>query len=181
MITPSLVWEHLDFNLDNPLFTDVNVRRAIAMGIDCQSIVSTALKGVAIQSGSDQFPLSWAYNQQVKVTTRDMNAAKELLIQAGWVQGPDGVFAKNGTRLSFVLTTTEGNKVRETVAQMIVQQLKEIGIEVQVKLVDSGELFDRVLKTRHFEVAMYAWVLSLDPDDTNFWHSRVFRVMVMVL
>lgn len=172
VITPSLIWEHFDFNLDNPLFQDVRVRQAIALGIDRQMIVSTALKNAAIPANGDQSPVSWAYNPAVKPAARDINAAKELLTQAGWKQGSDGIFAKDGRRLTFSLTTTSGNKVRETVAHMISQQLKEAGIETAVRLIEPPAFFGDVLKTRRFETAMYAWVGGIDPDNMSLWHSK---------
>jgi len=172
VVTPNMIWEHIDFNLDNALFADVRVRQAVTLGIDKQAIVSTALKGMASPATGDQSPLSWAYNPVVKTQPRNINAARELLLQAGWQQGTDGIFAKNGLRLSFGLVTTAGNKTRETVAQTITQQLKEVGIEVKVQFVDVPQFFSDVLKARRFESAMYAWVAGVDPDDISLWNSK---------
>ncbi|MDR3561726.1 MAG: peptide ABC transporter substrate-binding protein [Negativicutes bacterium] len=172
LVTPNMIWEHLDFNLDNALFQDMRVRKAIALGIDKQAIVNNVLKGVASPAAGDQSPISWAYNPVTKAQPRDVNAARELLTQAGWQLGTDGIFAKNGRRLSFSLATTVGNKTRETVAQTIAQQLKEIGIAVDVRLIDAPIFFGDVLKARRFEAAMYAWVAGADPDDINLWHSK---------
>ncbi|SDF48356.1 peptide ABC transporter substrate-binding protein [Sporolituus thermophilus] len=171
-ITPNMIWEHLDFNLDNPLFQDVRVRQAIALAIDRQSIITTVLKNVASPAVADQPPLSWAYNPALKPPARDVNKARELLAQAGWKQGPDGVFAKDGQRLAFSLVTTGGNKIRETVGQVIIQQLKEVGIQGELRLVDAPLFFGDVLKNRRFETAMYAWVAGLDPDNQSLWHSK---------
>jgi peptide/nickel transport system substrate-binding protein len=172
VVTPNMIWEHLDFNLDNALFQDGKVRQAIALGIDKQAIVTGALKGMASPASGDQSPLSWAYNPVIKVQPRNVNAARDLLAQAGWQPGPDGIFTRNGRRLSFGLVTTAGNKARETVAQIIVQQLKEVGIEVNVRFVDVPSFFSDVLKRRRFEAAMYAWVAGVDPDNISLWHSK---------
>jgi peptide/nickel transport system substrate-binding protein len=172
IITPNMIWEHLDFNLDNPLFRDVKVRQAIAMGIDRQTIINTILKNVASPAAGDQPPISWAYNPDLKPVQRNVSAARELLAQAGWKQGADGIFAKDGKRLSFGLATTAGNKVRETVAQAIAQQLREIGIEVEVRFIETPVFFGDVLKNRRFETAMYAWVAGTDPDNMTLWHSK---------
>ncbi len=172
VVTPNMIWEHLDFNLDNVLFQDVRVRRAIALALDRQAIITNNLKGVASPAVGDQSPLSWAYNPVLKAPARDVAAARELLTQAGFVPGSDGVFARSGRRLSFSLATTAGNKSREAVAQAIAQQLKEAGIEATVRLVDAPAFFGDVLKARRFEAAMFAWVAGLDPDDIGLWHSR---------
>ncbi|MDD4601980.1 Oligopeptide-binding protein AppA [bioreactor metagenome] len=172
VMTPGVIWEHLDLNLDNPLFQDVRVRQAILFGIDRQFIVENVLKNAASPAVADQSPLSWAYNPALTVPARDVDRARELLIQAGWQQGTDGIFIKNGRRLTFSLVTTAGNKVREAVAQMILQQLREVGIAVEVRPLDPKMFFDDVLKRRQFEVAMYGWVSGVDPDHSGLWHSK---------
>ncbi len=172
VVTPNMIWEHLDFNLDNPLFLDVRIRQAVALGLDRQAIVAGALKSMASPAAGDQSPLSWAFNPVTKVPPRSVAAARDLLAQAGWQPGPDGIFTQNGRRLSFSLTTTAGNKTREIVAQTIAQQLKEVGIEVNVRLVDVPSFFTDVLKTRRFETAMYAWVAGVDPDNISLWNSK---------
>lgn len=172
IITPNMVWEHLDFNLDNEIFRDVRVRKAVALAIDRQALVNSTLKNVASPAAGDQSPLSWAYNPTLSSPPRDINMAKELLTQAGFTQGADGIFAKDGRKLAFSLATTSGNRIREIVAQAIAQQLKEAGIEVEVKFIDSTEFFNEILKKRHFETAMYAFTGGVDPDNGNLWNSK---------
>lgn len=172
MISPNMIWEHLDFNLDNPLFQDIRIRKAIALGIDRQALISQTLRNVASPAFGDQSPLSWAYNPAIAAGGRDVTAARDLLIQAGWKQGPDGIFMKDGQKLSFSLVTTGGNKVRETVAEAIAGQLREVGIIMEVRLIDAPLFFSDILKNRRFESAMYAWVAGLDPDNKNLWNSR---------
>ncbi|SMC74550.1 peptide ABC transporter substrate-binding protein [Sporomusa malonica] len=172
VITSTMVWEHMDFNLDNPLFQDVRVRKAITSTIDRQAIVSSVLKGAASPAYGDQSPLSWAYNPMQQPPARDINAARDLLAQAGWQPGPDGVLTKDNKKLAFSLATPTGNKQREQTAQKIAEQLKEIGILVEVRPIDAPLFFSDVLKNRRFETAVYAWVAGVDPDNLNLWHSR---------
>lgn len=172
IITPNMVWEHLDFNLDNEFFRDVKIRRAIALAIDRQALINSTLKNAASSAVGDQSPLSWAYNPTLTPPPRNINMAKELLTQAGFTQGEDGIFAKDGRKLSFSLATTSENRMREIVAQAIAQQLKEAGIEVEVKFIDSTEFFNEILKKRRFETAMYAFTGGVDPDNINLWHSK---------
>jgi peptide/nickel transport system substrate-binding protein len=171
VLAPGRIWEHLDLNLDNPLFSDVQVRRAIALGIDRQALADNVLKGTAFAAVGDQSPISWAYNPVAKVSPRDVNAARAILTQAGWMPGVDGIYTKNGRRLSFVLTTAS-DTTREAVAQLISQQLKEAGIEVIIQLVDVGSLFHDVLKKRHFEAVLYGSILGMDPENISLWNSK---------
>lgn len=172
VISPSMIWEHLDFNLDNPLFQDVRVRQAIALSIDRPGLIAATLKGVASPAAGDQSPLSWAYNPALVVPPRDVNSARALLQQAGWHQGPDGVFVKNGRPLSFSLITTAGNRTREIVAQNIQQQLREAGIDMTIQTVEPQVFFHDVLPRRHFAMALFAWVAGVDPLNITHWHSR---------
>ena len=172
VITTNLIWEHLAFNQDQVMFKDARVRQAVMAAIDRQAIVNLVLKNAATVAVTDQHPLSWAYNQAVSSPVRDVNRARELLTQAGWILGTDGIFVKDGQKLSFTLSTTASNKMREAAGSLIVQQLKEAGILAEVQLVDVLAFFGDTLKNRRFEAAMYAWVTGPDPDNYTFWHSR---------
>lgn len=173
VITPNMIWEHLDFNLDNALFQDVRVRQAIALGIDKPALIANVLKGAAIPAVGDQSPLSWGYNSGTKQDVHDVNAARELLVQAGWKLGDDGIFAKDGSKLAFSLAFPTGNRAREIVASVMGQQLKEVGIAVEIKPIDPKKFFEEVLKKRGFETAMYAWVAGIDPNNSNLWYSKM--------
>jgi len=171
VVTPNLIWEHLDFNLDHPLFQDLRVRQAITLGIDRQAIITNVLKNAAGPATSDQSPLSWGYKQAAQ-EGRDVHAAQELLVQAGWQLGEGGIFTKDGAKLEFSLTFPTGTKFRETVASVIAQQLKEVGIVANLNPVDPKLFFDDLLKKRNFETAMYALVAGIDPDNFNLWNSK---------
>ena len=172
VVTPNLVWEHLDFNLDNALFQDGRVRQAIALGIDKQGILANVLKNAGSLALGDQSPLSWGYNTGLKSETRDVNAARELLQQAGWKLGDGGIFVKEGSKLAFSLVIPTGNRPREVAASVMVQQLKEVGIAVELVPIDEKVFFTEVLKNRSFHMALYAWVAGIDPDNLNLWHSK---------
>jgi len=172
IVTPNMIWEHLDFNLDNALFQDVRVRQAVALGIDKQALIANVLKNTASLAVGDQSPLSWGYNSEAKQEVRDVNAARELLVQAGWKLEEDGIFAKDGRKLAFSLAFPTGNRSREIVASVIGQQLKEVGIAVEIKPIDTKIFFADVLKKRGFETVMYAWVAGIDPDNLSLWHSK---------
>jgi len=62
--------------------------------------------------------------------------------------------------------------VREAVAQSIAEQLKEVGIAVEIRPLEAKLFFDDVLKNRKFQTALYAWVAGVDPDNVNLWNSH---------
>ena len=172
VVTPNMIWEHLDFNLDKELFQDVRVRQAISIGIDKELIIANVLKNAASPAIGDQSPLSWSYNPAMQQQARDVNVSRDLLMQAGWKLGEEGIFVKEGRKLAFSLEFPMGNKIRETVASVIAQQLKEVGIAVELRPIDGKVFFGEILKKRQFDTAMYAWVAGIDPDNLSLWHSK---------
>ena len=171
-ITMGSIWEHLDFNLDNILFTDARVRQAIALGIDRSELIEKPLKHAAFPSYTDVHPLSWAAIALPEQPVKNVAKARELLAAAGWKSGYDGVLTKDGRRLSFALSIPTGDKPREMVAAMLSGQLREIGIEMRIQIVDSRVFFRETLPNRRFEMALFAWVNTTDPDSYDLWHSR---------
>ncbi|HWR28327.1 MAG TPA: peptide ABC transporter substrate-binding protein [Negativicutes bacterium] len=171
-ITQGTIWEHADFNLDNPLFADVRVRQAIALGIDRPMLIESVLKNAAFPAYTDIHPLSWAAIPIPDPPVRNMVKAKELLEAAGWKAGYDGILAREGRRFSFTLTAPSGDKPREEVAEALSRQLREIGVEMRVQFVAGKAFFGEILPNRRFEMALFAWVNSTEPDNYDLWHSR---------
>jgi peptide/nickel transport system substrate-binding protein len=167
-----MVWEHIDLNLDNAKLQDPRVRQAISFAIDRQAIIAEAYRTAAVAAAADQWPVSWAARSDLAPLVRNVEAAKELLNQAGWRQGADGIFAKDGLRLSLSLVTTSNNKQREAATRLLTQQLREAGVEVTPRFIEIPALFSDVLPGRRFESALYAWYVGPDPDNSGLWHSR---------
>lgn len=166
--TPSATWEHVDMNLDNPHLADQRVRRAIAHAINRQRIVDQVFNGKNTVIHS--YAPAWRWDYSADVTKYDYNPARarQLLEEAGYRRGADGIYAKDGRRLSLKYQTTAGNQPRLLVTQVAQQDLKEAGIEVQLDYVPSSEYFASgdnpgPLWGRRFELGQYAWVANDDP------------------
>lgn len=170
-IKTNLVWEHFDFNLNNPLFKDKAVRQAIAYAIDTQGIVDNILDGAGIATSGSLSPLSWAY-KDLPQYERDVDKAKELLAQAGWEdKNKDGIIEKEGEKFIFNSSTTAGDIIRERVQAEIQKQLSEVGIQMNIQNYSSNVLFEDILKNRKYDTIMFAWLLTPDPDQIELWHS----------
>lgn len=169
---PTMIWEHIDLNLDNVRLKDVSVRLAISAAIDRQAIITEAYRGAATATAGDQWPGSWAARPDLAIPVRNLDLAKDLLNQAGWKLGGDGIYAKEGIRLSISMVSTGGNKQRETAVRIVTQQLREAGIELTARFVDIPVLFGELLPGRRFDSALYAWYVGADPDNGILWNSR---------
>jgi peptide/nickel transport system substrate-binding protein len=88
----------------------------------------------------------------------DTAAAAKLLEDAGYAKGADGVYAKDGQRLSLRISTTAGNQLRETQEQLFQAQMKEIGVDIKIANTDSTKLFGDWLPNGNFDIANFGWV-----------------------
>jgi len=173
---PSYVYSHVDLNQKNPLLQDVSVRQAINYAIDKQRIVRDITHGVHVVGYSVESPLSWAYNPNVKHYDFDPAKARQLLAQAGWQPGPDGVLVKNGTRLSFNLSAVAGGSNGEATETLVQQNLRNVGIDVKIKNYPSNLFFapmqeGGILQAGHYDAAFFAWVAGADPSGEDSIYS----------
>jgi peptide/nickel transport system substrate-binding protein len=143
--TNSSLFEMIYTNQRNPALDDVRVRQALEMGIDRQAIVNTLLQGRATLLAADQSPASWGYDKDLQPWPFDPQKAAELLAQAGWTKGSDGILQKGGQKLSLVYSTTAGNTTRESTQRLVQNSLKQLGIDVQIHNYPANALFGTVL------------------------------------
>jgi peptide/nickel transport system substrate-binding protein len=116
-------------------------------------------------------PLSWAHNPNVVKHTYDPAKAKQILDQAGWTVGSDGVRAKNGQRLTFEIMNIAGEQERLQILSFIQRQWKDIGVDAQIRNVDVGTMFGQALPKRTFEAA-YSFVgRYADPEMASLFLS----------
>lgn len=159
---PSLTYEHIDLNLDNPALTDKRVRQALLMAMDRETLVQKLFEGRQQVAHSWVHPKDAGYDPTVRKYPFDVAAAKKLLDEAGFKPGAGGVRQNAaGLKLSFEFATTAGNKVRELVQQVLQSQFKEIGVEVVIKNEPARSYFGQTLKERRYTgLGMYAWSSS---------------------
>ena len=84
---PSLTYEHIDLNLDNPLLADVRTRRALLLATDRQTLVTRLFEGLQPVAATWVNPLHPMYDPTVKPAPYDLPGAKKLLADAGWTPG----------------------------------------------------------------------------------------------
>jgi peptide/nickel transport system substrate-binding protein len=167
-----LQYEHLDFNTKNPLLADVAVRKAFATGLNIQQIVDRTVKQFSDKAtvlGNRMFMNGQAEYQDHRGSygNGDIAAAEKLLTDAGYAKGSDGIFAKGGKKLSFNISTTAGNQLRETQEQLIQAQAKEFGMEIKIKNAEADVLFGEWLPEGNFDISNFAWVGTPFPVSSN--------------
>ena len=158
-----LSFEHLDFNFKNPHLANANVRKAIATGLNIQELVDRTVK----QFTDKAAPLGnriWLPGQQYyqdhfgQYGKGDTAGATRLLEDAGYTTGADGIYAKDGSKLSLRISTTAGNQLRETQEQLIQAQMKQIGVDIKIANADNRKFFGEWLPAGNFDIANFGWV-----------------------
>ena len=169
---PSFGYVYMGYNLENPLFTDKKVRKAIGLAINKQEIVDVTLLGLGRVSTGPFLPGTWAYNKNVKESEFNPVAAKRLLADAGWTDTDgDGWLDQAGKKFSFTILTNQGNDQRKMACEIIQKRLKDVGIEMKIQVVEWSTFLREFIDKKRFEAVLLAWQLSRDPDCFDVFHS----------
>lgn len=170
---PGLIYEHVDFNLDNPILSERTVRQALLYGVDRAAISQQLFAGKQPVADTNVSPLDWVYEPQVTRYEYDPEKARTLLNDAGWDQLKRGIrYNSNGEKLSLELMTTAGNRTRELVEQVLQSQWRQIGVEVRIRNEPARVFFGETVSKRKFSgLAMYAWISSPESVPRSTLHS----------
>jgi peptide/nickel transport system substrate-binding protein len=168
---PGNAYTYLGFNLKDPRFADRRVRQAIAYAIDKRELIDGVLLGLGREATGPYKPGSWAYNPNVRTYPHDLAKARALLAAAGWKPDADGVLVKNGQPFAFTLMTNQGNDERKKVAEIAQAALKELGIQVDIRVIEWASFLKEYIKKKRFEAIILGWGIGLDPDQYEIWHS----------
>ncbi len=169
---PSFGYTYMGYNLNDPKFKDVNVRRALNYAVNKEEIIKGVLLGLGRVSTGPFIPESWAYNKDVKPMEYNPQKARELLKEAGWQdQDGDGILEKDGMKFSFTVITNQGNDERRMTLEIIQRRLREVGIEVKIKIIEWSAFVSEFINKKRFDAVLLGWGLSLDPDMYDIWHS----------
>ncbi|KAF0180817.1 MAG: peptide/nickel transport system substrate-binding protein [Nitrospirae bacterium] len=168
---PSFSYTYLGYNLKHPLFGDLKVRQAIAYAINKDEIIAGVLLGLGAPC-TGPFPQeSWAFNPNVRDYAYDPAKALAILGELGWKKNAQGKLEKDGKPFSFTVITNQGNDARLKTAQILKEQFKRVGIDMNIKVLEWQAMLNEFVDKRRFEGILMGWGLSRDPDLYDIWHS----------
>ena len=154
----------LSVNLGNKElgFDDVRVRQAISHAIDREGIVQSIYLGHAAATYGPCMPGWNFYDPSVeKYNQYEPETAASLLEEAGWKIGADGVREKNGKKLSFT-TYQLSNATEVQVMQAVVEQLKQVGIEMKAEALDGSAFFPKLSPETDSYAFKWLWSSPID-------------------
>jgi peptide/nickel transport system substrate-binding protein len=130
--TISWALNHIPINNQLPQLADKRVRQAMMYAICREAIVRDVFKGAAEVAHTNKAPFLYWFNPYTRRYDFNPQRAKELLDEAGWRVGPDGIRYRDGIRLSFTLHVFPGDVVRMPQALLTQSYLRDVGIEVVI-------------------------------------------------
>ena len=153
-------------NAKTPTLEDVKVREAVFTGMDRETLAQVRFNGMDYK---EDLPGSFALFQNQKgyqdnfggLVTYDQDKAKQLLDEAGWAEGGDGIREKDGKKLTLRYVTFGDSQLVKSTAAAMQKMLKDIGVDLQVAERPSSD-FSKVIAEREFDV-LTSGFMSYDP------------------
>ncbi|MBL8093981.1 MAG: peptide ABC transporter substrate-binding protein [Anaerolineales bacterium] len=183
------VWNlAIDFNLSapndgdtgagtpHPILGDIRVRQAMAHAIDYDVLVDEVLGDQGVVHSTNPFAYGWYQCDLPRQQNYDVEAAKRLLEEAGWVEGPDGirvaqgvVNAPDGTRLTLELQGYTNYDPLQLTEEWLAEQWKAVGIEITIVNYDFSIIFGSLSdgsprKTGDFDMLIYDRSFTIEPQ-----------------
>lgn len=148
--------------IGNDVTSKLEIRQAIAYAIDRQQVAEVALNGFGRPAYSENDGMPWN-NPEVVIET-DVDYAKKLLADAGWVDTDgDGIVEKDGLKAEFNCVYPSGDSVRQAVAMAAAEQVLAVGIKINVE----GTSWDDIMKRMFSEAVMMGWGSAI-PNETYY-------------
>jgi len=174
-----LYLEHIDLSgkgNHNPLMEKPWFRQAIITGINRPGLISTFFGDIAsnlpVLNSLVFYPPDANYKPDFKKYAYSASKARQILTSHGCSPGGDGIMVCGGTKAAIVHTTTGTNRRRVAASQVYKENIKAIGIDLEIRLVPPNVLFGsgpQSLSSGNFDMAEYAWVTTPDSSFTVPW------------
>ena len=158
------------FNFKNPILQDKNVRKAISMAVDKENFCKILLNGNGTPAISP-FPANLTFGNKIHAVSYDLDAAKKLLADSGWIDSDnDGFVDKNGKNLELNYLTYTSRQELPLLAEAAQANFKKIGIKLNVNATDNYKTF---LKNGDYDIFSKAIVTAPTGDPEYYFTSHI--------
>jgi peptide/nickel transport system substrate-binding protein len=153
------------------LFAERDLRLALQLCVDLARDVDTATGGTGEAVYGPVLPGSWADEPALPKPARDPAAARRLIEGAGWTLGADGIYARDGVRLSAEILTRAEDPERVKMADLIAMDARDCGIDLRSRPTSWDDLTGAFAQYPHdipgtnapFDLFLAGWVNTADP------------------
>ena len=163
----------LTFNMKNQLFKDAEVRRALNLAVDKQQIINRVLNGKGTIAAGTFDTRDRDFNRKVSPFPYRPDLAHRILEEKGWrIDAVDQILKKGKKRFEFSALTMEGDDLNIKALWIIQEQLRKIGVKMNVQTVPFDEYVERVMRKKDFE-GTFIYLILRPYYNSNFilWHS----------
>lgn len=163
----------IGWNFKNEIFKDKNVRLALSHLFNREEMNKKFRYGKSILATGPTYIQSDYADPNTKAILFDPKKAQELLAKSGWKdEDKNGILEKtlNGKKTEFRFTLNHPNKDSEKYFTMFKEDLKKVGIEMEIKYMEWNS-FTKMLDEANFDSVALAWSSSIDWDPKQTWHS----------
>ncbi|MBU1178303.1 hypothetical protein KJ903_03715 [Patescibacteria group bacterium] len=155
----------------NSILKSQEVRKALAYGTNREEIITKIFNGEGVKIDSPILESFLGHNPEIKRYEYDKDQANNILHEDGWNEiNEEGYRNKKDTQLELTITTTDQLEIAN-LANLLQKQWKEMGVKVNIELIDPTELQTEFIKPRNYEILLYGQLIGHDPDPYSFWHS----------
>ncbi|HEY6093670.1 MAG TPA: ABC transporter substrate-binding protein [Gallionellaceae bacterium] len=169
----ALSYSFFGYNLRNPLLADKRVRQAFGYALNRQEMLDAFFNGQGTIISGPFAPGSWAYNLDVQPLPFNPQKARELLREAGFKQGADGIMQKDGKKLALTLLVPieKESEAAKRVVLAFQNYLKAIGVSIKVEFKEWQSWKENVFADHRFDVIYASWVFDDSADISSLFHS----------
>jgi peptide/nickel transport system substrate-binding protein len=165
--TPAAGYTYVNLNTADPILSDKNVRQALSHLVNKQQLIDTIYKGIGKPANGPIVPGMWAYSADVPSYDYSPDKARQLLDDAGWKAGSDGIRSKDGQKLSLVVRTHSEDPDRKQLIQVLQSEFQNVGIDATTNTVEFPAFFQDVQDGK-YQVGVIGWLNLSDPDRATF-------------
>lgn len=156
----------------HPLWGDKEIRKAIAMAVNRQEILNEFLGDygqLAYSPVTNIFNSS--FDSSISPYQYNLEEAKNIFKKQGWTDSDNnGIIEKNGKEFSIKLYVPAGNPLREFAGTVIMNNLREAGVEVQIQTLELGVFIENVM-SRKIDAFMAGWSVPIPIELKPYWYS----------
>jgi peptide/nickel transport system substrate-binding protein len=167
-------WNHKDPEQDIPnrFFSLTEIRKAMSYAVNRKEIIDSYLgKFGEICKGPVSPMFKFYYDSDGEIYEYNSALAKEILKEKGWTDSDnDGILEKGSLEFKFDIYLNSGNPRRNYVAQIVKNNLKAIGIEANIKELETGTFIDGLFN-REYDAWIAGWTIPVPLDLIPYWSS----------
>ncbi len=172
---PGFLYTYIGWNLENPLFQDREVRRALGMLVPRQEIADSVHLGAAFPVDGPFYFAGPGYDNTVEPLEFDHREATRILARKGWLdRNLDGVLENEidgeNVRFRFRYSIHNAREYHQKIADIVAERMAEAKIQMTIDRMDWA-IFADTVRDKNFDAVRFAWGTALEPDPFQIFHS----------